>query len=276
MKITIFGAGAFGSALGNILTSNGHQIEYYDPIKYPEKSLMSAVEGAELYILAVPSNAAPKVMFFMSNKIPLICATKGFLSLKPFEAWDKNFAIISGGAFAADLNNHHESVLTATSPLIEQLFTTSWLKFDETNDLAGVLLCGTLKNIYAIGSGYWGLKYGTQDFDDYINSVLLEMQTILSANQGQPATVGLSCGLRDLVITCASSTSRNYDFGQKLKADPNLGVKILSGQAKIPTTEGLSAIAKIPQTKDFVVPENAPILKRIIALVHNQTDKKRS
>ena len=70
MKITIFGAGAFGSALGNILTSNGHQIEYYDPIKYPEKSLMSAVEGAELYILAVPSNAAPKVMFFMSNKIP--------------------------------------------------------------------------------------------------------------------------------------------------------------------------------------------------------------
>ena len=43
MKITIFGAGAFGTALGNILEENGHQITYYDPVKYPDRSLTSAV-----------------------------------------------------------------------------------------------------------------------------------------------------------------------------------------------------------------------------------------
>ena len=270
MKISVFGAGAFGSALGNILTSNGHQVEYYDPIKYPEKSLSSAIEGAEAYVLAVPSSAAPKITLFMSHNVPLICATKGFLSSELFAAWGENFSIISGGAFAADLNQNHESVLTATSPLIKQLFSTSWLKFDETNDIIGVMLCGTLKNIYAIGSGYWGLKYGTTDFDDYINAVLLEMRTIVAANNGNPETVSLSCGFRDLVITCASSASRNYDFGQKLKSDPSLGQKIMSGQTKIPTTEGLTAVSQIPRATNFNIPENAPILSRIIALVNNQ------
>lgn len=269
MKITIFGAGAFGTALGNILEANGHQIEYYDPIKYPDKGLTTVIEGSEINILAVPSNAAPKIMLFLPHNVPLICATKGFLTMASFKPWGTNFGIISGGAFAADLNNQHESVLTVTSPLIEELFQTSWLKFDETNDITGVLLCGTLKNIYAVGSGYWGLKYGTPDFDDYINSALSEMKTIVMANGGKPETVDLSCGLRDLVITCASESSRNYDFGKKLKNDPELGKKILAGQVKAPTTEGLIAISEIPRTPSFVKPSNTPILDRIITLVNN-------
>lgn len=269
MKITIFGAGAFGTALGNILETNGHQIEYYDPAKYPDKSLTSAIEGTELNILAVPSSAAPKIMLFLPHDIPLVCASKGFLTMASFRPWGTNFAIISGGAFAADLNNHNESVLTVTSPLLEELFKAPWLHFDETNDTTGVLLCGTLKNIYAIGSGYWGLKYGTPDFDDYINSALAEMRTIVAANGGKPETVNLSCGLRDLVITCASEVSRNYDFGAKLKKDPELGKKTMSGQVKAPTTEGLIAISQIPRTPSFVKPTNTPIFDRIIALVNN-------
>lgn len=269
MRITIFGAGAFGTALGNILEANGHQIEYYDPAKYPDKNLTSVIEGSELNLVAVPSSAAPKLMLFLPHNVPLICASKGFLTMASFKPWTGNFAIISGGAFAADLNMKHESVLTATSPLVEELFRAPWLKFDETNDNTGVLLCGTLKNIYAIGSGYWGLKYGTRDFDDYINSALDEMRTIVAANGGKPETVNLSCGLRDLVITCASETSRNYDFGSKLKKDPELGNKIISGKVKAPTTEGLVAVSQIPKTPSFTKPANTPILDRIIALTTN-------
>ena len=266
----MFGAGAFGSALGTILEENGHQVEYYDPIKYPDKSLSSVVDGGEVNILAVPSNAAPKLMLFLPHNIPLICASKGFLTMASFKPWAGNFAIISGGAFAADLNNKNPSVLTATSPFVEDLFKTPWLSFDETNDNTGVLLCGTLKNIYAIGSGYWGLKYGTPDFDDFINSALSEMRTIVAANGGKPETVNLSCGLRDLVITCASEASRNYDFGKKLKTDPDLGKKLLAGQVKAPTTEGVIAISQIPHTPSFVKPANTPILDRIVDLVNNK------
>ena len=271
MKITVFGAGAFGSALGNILETNGHQVEYYDPVKYPDKGLTSAIEGSEAYLLAVPSSAAPKLLLFLQHDKPLICASKGFLNAASFKAWGENFSVLSGGAFAADLNEHHPTVLTATSPLIKQLLGTPWLTFDETTDAAGVMMCGALKNIYAIGSGYWGLKYGTTDFDDYINSCLTEMKTILLHNGCKPETVDLSCGLRDLVITCASPTSRNYDFGTKLKADAELGKKIISGTVKMNgTVEGIGTALAVTSTPSFSKPVNVPILDRIISLIKNE------
>ncbi|MBR1801741.1 hypothetical protein IJ768_00735 [Candidatus Saccharibacteria bacterium] len=270
MKTTIFGAGVFGTALGAILEENGHTVEYYDPVKYPEKGLTEATTNSEINILACPSHAAPKLMLFLPHDKPLICASKGFLTDASFKPWGANFSILSGGAFAADLMQKHPAVLTATSPLVKELFKTSWLEFDETTDNVGVLICGALKNIYAIGSGYWGLTYGSTDFDDFINSALTEMKAIVQENGGKPATVDLSCGLRDLVITCASATSRNYDFGTKLKKDPELGLKYLSGAVRLPTTEGITTVAQIPRTPSFKKTVSTPILDRIIALINNE------
>ena len=269
MKIAIFGAGAFGSALGNILTDNGHQVDFYDPAKYPDKNLTTVIEGSEVNLLAVPSSAAPKLMLFLPHDKPLICASKGFLTLASFKQFGTNFSIISGGAFAADLDNKKKLTLTVTSDLVEQLFKTGWLSFDRTTDNIGALLCGSFKNVYAIGAGYWGLKYATTDFDDYINSILNEMRLIVMHNGGKPETVSLSCGLNDLVVTCASPTSRNYDFGVKLKKDPELGNKILAGTVKAQTTEGLTTIDMISKTPSFVKPANTPILDRIISLATN-------
>ncbi|MDO4967301.1 MAG: hypothetical protein Q4E70_00840 [Candidatus Saccharibacteria bacterium] len=269
MKIAIFGAGAFGSALGEILTGNGHQVDYYDPAKYPDKNLTSVIDGSEINILAVPSNAAPKLMLFLPHDKPLICASKGFLTIASFKQFGDNFSVISGGAFAADLNNQKPLTLTATSDLVEQLFKTNWLSFDRTDDNIGAMLCGSFKNVYAIGAGYWGLKYATPDFDDFINSVLNEMRLILMQNGGKPETANLSCGLNDLVVTCASPTSRNYDFGIKLNKDPELGKKVLSGSVRLQTTEGVTTVDLIDKTPSFVKPANTPILDRIISLVKN-------
>ncbi|MBQ6486256.1 hypothetical protein IJI76_00815 [Candidatus Saccharibacteria bacterium] len=269
MKITIYGAGAFGSALGEILVGNGHQVNYYDPVKYPDKGLTSMIEGSEINILAIPSHAAPKLLLFLPHDIPLICASKGFLTTASFKPF-KNFSVLSGGAFAADLMKKQPCVLTATSDLIEQLFKTDWLTFDKTNDHLGALLCGSFKNVYAIGAGYWELKYGTTDFDDFINSSLDELRLILAHNNCKVETVNLSCGLRDLVITCASPTSRNYDFGVKLKKDPELGKKYLAGSSKLQTTEGVTTVEQILSTPSFVKPDNTPILDRIIALTRNE------
>ena len=271
MKITVFGAGAFGTALGNILETNGHTVEYYDPVKYTDKGLTPSIEGSEAYLLAVPSVAAPKLLLFLPHDKPLICASKGFLTDASFKPWGNNFSVLSGGAFANDLNEQHETVLTSTSPFIDELLKAPWLTFDHTEDKAGVMMCGSLKNIYAIGSGYWGLKYGTTDFDDYINSCLSEMKTILLHNGCKPETVDLSCGLRDLVITCASPTSRNYDFGARLKADAELGKKVISGAVKLNgTIEGIGAALAVSTTPTFSKPVNVPILDRIIALIKNE------
>jgi glycerol-3-phosphate dehydrogenase (NAD(P)+) len=267
MKITIYGAGAFGSALGEILRDNGHTITYYDPKVYPEQGLTQAIDFAEVNILCVPSTAAPKLLLFLPHDKPLILASKGFISDASFKAFGNYFMVLSGGAFAADLVNKKPSVLTSTAPFIDQLFQTSWLTFDHTNDKLGSLICGSLKNVYAIGSGYWGLTYGTRDFDDFINSALDEMRAILAANNCDPKTVELSCGLRDLVITCASTASRNYEFGTRLKKEPDLGVKFLKGQAQLKTTEGIFTAIQVKNSPSFVKPENTPVLDRIVSLI---------
>ncbi len=271
MKITVFGAGAFGTALGNILKTNNHQVDFYDPIKYPNQGLTSIIENSEINVLAVPSSAASKLLLFLPQDRPLICASKGFLSIASFLPFKQNFSILSGGAFAADLAKQKNSTLTSTSQIIDQLFSAPYIKYDHTDDLLGVTLCGSFKNVYAIGAGYWDLKYGTLDFDDFINSSLDEIRRILIANNCDPKTANLSCGVNDLVITCASPASRNYDFGVKLKTNSDFGIKVLAGDIKIETTEGLSTISQLDKTPSFIKPTNTPILDRIVALSLNKT-----
>ena len=60
MIISILGAGAFGSALGKILTDNHHDIRYYDPFLYPEVSLEQATYQANAIIIAIPSANLPE------------------------------------------------------------------------------------------------------------------------------------------------------------------------------------------------------------------------
>ena len=278
MNIAIYGAGAYGTALGEILKAAGHSILYYDPIKYPDQSLAAVLRSSEVNILACPSNSIGKLILFIPHDKPLICATKGFLSTGQFKDF-KQFSVLSGGAFAADLLAKKPTVLTATSPIIGEIFKASWLSFEYTNDIFGVLLCGSFKNIYAIGSGYRRLNPDMPEFTDYLNAVYAEIRLILAANGCNPSTVDLSCGKTDLYITCASVASRNYRFGLNILEDPSLPLKLRSGEAHPDaTTEGYSALKSLP-TSSLQIPGNTPILKSIYDLVFPPVEdpkKKRS
>lgn len=266
MNITIFGAGAYGTALGKILTDNGHIITYYDPIKYPNQSLSTVTRSADVNIIATPSDALGKLLLFIPYDKPLICASKGFFSTEKFKNF-KQFSAISGGAFASDLVSKKPSTLTATSKLAVQLFQTNWLTIEYTNDLLGVFLCGSLKNIYAIGSGFRGLHPDTEAFTNYIQAAYAELRLILAANGANPITVNLSCGSRDLVLTCASSASRNYHFGEQIRQDPSLPAHLSDGSAKLEiTTEGYAALKALPSSGLHVPPE-ATLIREIQDLV---------
>lgn len=266
MNITIFGAGAYGSALGETLKSNGHQITYYDPYKYPDISFASVLPSADAYLLAVPSNFARDIIDQLSTDRPFICATKGFLSLSPFIKYP-DFSVISGGAFADELLAQKPVSLTGTSTLVHDLFTNSWLTIEQTDDNLGVLLCGSFKNIYAIGSGYRGLTPGTKDFDTYIASACTELKDILSANHCAPATVDLSCGINDLRLTCASTHSRNYSFGQQLAQSLELTSNLATGSATLDiTTEGYSAALALSRS-GLKLPGNTPLLDHVLKLL---------
>ena len=251
MNITVLGAGAFGQALGSILESKGHQVTYYSRSR--EITLEDALAKAELLLLAIPSKALPELLPQLPTHLPLIVATKGILDINIFQQF-QDIMVLSGPGFAVDINHHQPTQLTATDQRIIDLFATDWLTFDFTTDLRGVLLCGALKNVYAIMAGLQNLQPGTPAHEQYLSAALAEMRTILAMNQADATTVDLVCGQGDLRITCYYP-SRNYEFGQKLISNPDYQPE--------KTVEGVSALKQIKQGI-IKIPATAIIMKQLI------------
>ena len=254
MKIAILGAGAFGTALGGILADKGYDIDYYDS-KVEKESLSKVLLGSKYIVLAVPSMAAPYLLPHLPLDIPLIVATKGFLDSHNFRDFT-DYMVLSGPGFADDIKAGKETLLTATDQRIVDLFTTNYLTFDFTTDKNGVLMCGALKNVYAIYAGYLDLKPGEEEHEKYLTEVAEEMQALLLANNGDPQTVNLACGKGDLRLTC-DFPSRNYEFGQILRKNQ----KAVPGK----TVEGLTALSKIKRG-EINIPKTAPKLNELIKI----------
>ena len=257
MKIAILGAGAFGTALGEILAGKAYDIDYYDS-KLEREKLSDVLEPVKYMVLAVPSKAAPYLLPYLPKDKPLIVATKGFLDDHNFKDF-KDYMVLSGPGFAADIKAGKETHLTATDQRVIDLFTTDFLTFDFTTDTKGVLMCGALKNIYALYAGLLDLKPKTPEHEQYLTEAAEEMKALLSANGAASSTVDLACGVGDLRLTC-DYPSRNYEFGQILKDN----IKAQPGK----TVEGLTALLKVKRG-EIEVPEVAVKMKELIKISDN-------
>ena len=252
-KITVLGAGAFGSALGQVLNENGHEVKFYDPTL--DVSLEESLAEAEIMVLAIPSSALGEMLPKLPKGKPLIVATKGILGDKILADF-LDYMVISGPGFAQDIMNHKKTLLTATDQRVIDLFSRDYLTFDQTADRRGVLMCGALKNVYAILAGRMNLEPYTPTHEAFLGEVEVEMQDLLLENGADPATVSLACGQGDLRLTCAEP-SRNYEFGQILRQNP------VAKPEK--TVEGVTALGRI-KNGAIKVPETAVKLRGLLEL----------
>jgi len=86
-----------------------------------------------------------------------------------------------------------------------------------SNDLKGTELCGILKNIYAIGAGaIESLNLGENAKALFISRGLVEMVHIGKALGVKPEIFFGVAGVGDLIATCNSPNSRNFQFGFRL------------------------------------------------------------
>ena len=237
MKIAILGAGAFGQALGKILTDNGHTISYYDPALYPDTSLEAATDGVSTVVIAIPSIFLPEFIDNYPNhlkKLPTILASKGLMNIDMFADFEQ-FSVISGPAFAKEIMEGKPATFTASNPYAMGLFKNDQISIELFDDPYGIVLCGTLKNIYAIGAGYH--SDSMNDIAMFIERAHNEIANYLHKHGADPHTSDLACGLGDLILTCTNETSRNFTFGKRLKAGEKAG-DILND---LKTVEGYSA-----------------------------------
>ena len=179
---------------------------------------------ASKYVASVCEGMLP----YYKTSIPVCIATKGLeessldllsnIAQKILKT--KNIAVISGPTFAIDMANNEPvalalaSINTRTKNLVLKTLPGDTLKLRPTDDLIGIQLCGSVKNIIAIASGILeGLGYSDSSRSFLINESLHDIKHIIKYLGGNPKTILSFAGIGDLMLTCSSKKSRNFSFG---------------------------------------------------------------
>lgn len=98
--------------------------------------------------------------------------------------------------------------------LIKEIFTTQNVRIYPNLDIKGVSFGGAIKNIIAIACGISdGLGYGDNTKAALMTRGLHEMRKLGVIKNANPETLNGLSGLGDLCVTCLSTHSRNYRFG---------------------------------------------------------------
>lgn len=121
--------------------------------------------------------------------------------------------------------------------LFQKLFNTPYFHVRAVPDVAGTEMCGTLKNIVALGAGFVdGLQLGNNSKAAVIRIGLQEMIRLSKEvyPTAQDGTFFESCGVADLITTCFGGRNRRcaeaYVEAGGTKTFDELEAELLGGQ----------------------------------------------
>lgn len=218
--------------------------------KLPEEvkatsSLEEAVKGNDNIVLVVPTTVVRKVLNQINQVIDckklFINGSKGIepdtfkrVSEIVYEEIDNKyidgFVALTGPSHAEEVVLQKLTLIAAASENVEKakkvqnMFSNKdYFGVFTVTDLIGAELGGALKNIYAIASGIIdGIGYGANAKAAVITRALVEMRRIALALGAKNETVMGLTGVGDLVVTCTSNLSRNYQAGYMIGSGNNL------------------------------------------------------
>ncbi|QUY43513.1 NAD(P)H-dependent glycerol-3-phosphate dehydrogenase [Acaryochloris marina] len=232
--ITILGTGVWGSALGTLAQVNQHEVTVWSrrgPLTLAESLAQAQVIVVAISMKGIPGIAAQLQQLELPHSTIIVSATKGLdqTTLRtPSQIWQATFPnnpvlVLSGPNLSKEIEQGLPAATVVAGPnqaaveTVQQLFSSDCLRVYTNPDLLGTELGGTLKNVIAIAVGVCeGLKLGTNARAALITRALPEMIRVGTHLGGQAETFfGLS-GLGDLLATCTSPLSRNYQVGYQL------------------------------------------------------------
>jgi glycerol-3-phosphate dehydrogenase (NAD(P)+) len=131
--------------------------------------------------------------------------------------------VLSGPSFAQEVAAGAPTALTIASKdaklaaKVQRDFSSSTLRLYTNDDVVGVELGGSLKNVIAIAAGIVaGLELGHNSNAALITRGIAEMTRLAVACGGRRETLAGLSGIGDLVLTCTGSLSRNRTVGMGL------------------------------------------------------------
>jgi glycerol-3-phosphate dehydrogenase (NAD(P)+) len=263
LNIGVVGAGSWGTALANLLATQGYTIDWWifeeevcrqvietginsvflPDIKLsanlkPTNDLSRAVRHKDLVLIVVPSHVMRGVAAKMADAVMpeavIVCASKGIENdtqltmsgvlrevLPRME--ESNYAVLSGPSFAREVALGFPTTVTAASKrrscaqTVQQVFSTPVFRVYTNDDVLGVELGGSVKNVIAIAAGMVdGLGMGLNTRAALITRGLTEIRRLGLTMGANPRTFTGLAGMGDLVLTCTGNLSRNHSVGLKI------------------------------------------------------------
>jgi len=197
--------------------------------------LETAIRESSTIFVSIPSKSFEQVVESITPLLTadktLISTTKGF-NPNRFELMSdilfrqkvtNKIAVLSGPNLAKEIAEGQLTGTVIASPddkvrrhVVELLKSTTFRVY-ENQDIKGVELAGALKNIYAIVCGLAkALKVGENTMAMIMTRSLAEMSRFAVHFGANPMTFLGLAGMGDLIATCTSPLSRNYQVGYSL------------------------------------------------------------
>lgn len=229
---------AHTSEAGEELASLRENRRYLPGVLFPP-NLRVATDDAYLaephraFVLAVPSahlretlRRLGPVLFAEASLLSVVKGIEQGTHLRMSEVIDEELpgrrvAALSGPNLAREIAAGLPAVSVVASADAElaaefaALLGSDRFRLYTNPDLVGVELCGALKNVVALASGFVdGLGFGDSAKAGIITRGLAEMTRLGVAAGGQQMTFAGLAGVGDLIATCMSPLSRNRRAGE--------------------------------------------------------------
>ncbi len=256
-KISVLGAGTWGTALAIQLAANENEVTLWsklereiealqaDRTKVPNlpeavlsdnisltTDLAEACRDKELIVFAVASPYVRSVAGMVKAYVPagqrIVNVGKGIeestmMTLTEViadEIPQAEVAVLSGPSHAEEVSRGIPTLVVVgahsaeTAKYIQEAFMTDFFRIYTSDDVIGIELGGSLKNVIALAAGIVdGLGLGDNTKAALMTRGIAEISRLGVKMGGRPETFAGLSGVGDLIVTCTSSHSRNHNAG---------------------------------------------------------------
>lgn len=250
--------------------------------------LAEVIANQDVVLLSVPSHAVremvKRIAPLLNHQVCIVNTAKGFdpitnqrlsetiRSILP-KKMVKAVVSLIGPSHAEEVIDRQLTLVSAVCKKVEfaekvsQLFSNEYFRVYVQKDEIGSEIGSALKNVIAIASGVvTGLNLGDNARAALITRGLAELMRLGKVLGGKLKTHAGLTGLGDLIVTCYSNHSRNYQAGIKIGRDDSAQNFLETNQE---TVEGV-AFAKIAHQLAKKHHLKLPIIEAVYAVLYEK------
>lgn len=259
--------------------------------------IAATVKGSEFIICAVPSQTMRSTM----HRIALLCSGKEISSIQGWvivakgietdtlklmtdvlleelpQITSDKLLVLSGPSHAEEVSRNIPSTVVAASEnrelaqKIQENFSTETFRIYTNNDIRGVELAGSVKNVIALAAGISdGLGCGDNTKGALMTRGIAEMMRLGRKMGAQESTFSGLAGIGDLITTCISKHSRNRKMGELIAS----GLTLQEALSKMTmVAEGVATTRSVHQLAENLGIE-MPITAAVYSLLFEGKDAK--